>query len=191
MSGATYDEHADFYVAFVDAAVAEEGGYVTTLLATIRELLADRVLGARICDLACGEGYVSRFLARSGPAEIVGIDLSVRLIEEARRRADAPGLTFIRDDARELRTLADASFDIAVCQMALMDIADHRAMFRAVKRVLKPDGKFVFSLLHPCFESPFMCPRNHRFCLTKADRPRRSLCDVTPARATGSRAPMV
>lgn len=42
--------------------------------------------------------------------------------------------------------------------MALMDIPDHKAMFTAVHRILKPGGLFVFSLLHPCFETPFKLP---------------------------------
>jgi SAM-dependent methyltransferase len=61
------------------------------------------------------------------------------------------------------RTLADDSFDIAVSQMAMMDIPDPRAMFRSVKRVLKPGGVFVFSLLHPCFEAPYLLPDEEPF----------------------------
>ena len=62
------------------------------------------------------------------------------------------------DDAQQLRTFPDSSVDIAVSQMAIMDIADHRALFRSVRRVLKVGGVFVFSLLHPCFEAPFREP---------------------------------
>jgi SAM-dependent methyltransferase len=42
--------------------------------------------------------------------------------------------------------------------MAIMDIPEHRALFRSVRRVLKPGGIFVFSMLHPCFETPFHAP---------------------------------
>jgi hypothetical protein len=44
-----------------------------------------------------------------------------------------------------------------------MDIADHRAMFGAVHRVLKDHGVFAFSLLHPCFEGPFCLPDEPQF----------------------------
>jgi SAM-dependent methyltransferase len=89
---------------------------------------------------------------------VIGIDISAALIEVAIRRRDQPSLSFRLDDARELRTVSKMSIDIAVCQMALMDIADHRAFFRAVRRVLVPGGIFVFSLLHPCFQAPFHEP---------------------------------
>lgn len=36
-----------------------------------------------------------------------------------------------------------------------MDIPNHKDVFESVYRILKLDGKFVFSILHPCFESPF------------------------------------
>ena len=44
-----------------------------------------------------------------------------------------------------------ASFDLVVCNMALMDIKDYAAAIREAARVLKPGGEFVFSILHPCF----------------------------------------
>lgn len=72
------------------------------------------------------------------------------------------------DDAQYPRTFADASIDIAVSQLAIMDIPDHRAMFRSVHRVLKAGGIFMFSLLHPCFEAPFRVPDAPQF-LTDAN----------------------
>ena len=45
------------------------------------------------------------------------------------------------------------NIDVAASQMAMMDVPDHRAMFSAVRRVLKRDGVFVFSTLHPCFKA--------------------------------------
>jgi SAM-dependent methyltransferase len=53
----------------------------------------------------------------------------------------------------------DAAFDVVISQMAMMDVADHRDLFTAVRRVLKAGGAFVFSMLHPCFEGP---PFHHR-----------------------------
>jgi SAM-dependent methyltransferase len=97
---------------------------------------------------------VSRFLAQAG-AEVVGVDISAGLIETARGRNALENVSFRVDDAHRLGTLADDSFDIVVSQMAMMDIPDHRAMFGAVRRVLRRGGVFVFSLLHPCFEGPY------------------------------------
>jgi len=158
MSETIYDKHAEFYIDFVDRTLATQDGLWHQLLLRFKEILGDHLPGARICDIACGEGYLSRFLAQLGPSEVVGIDLSTALIKVAAQRSDATNLSYRIDDAQQLRTFTDASVDIAVSQMAIMDIPDHRALFGAVRRILKRDGAFVFSLLHPCFETPFHAP---------------------------------
>jgi SAM-dependent methyltransferase len=149
-----YDEHAQFYIDFIDSDLGAERSFFRVLLDVVVGLLGDRLAGARVLDVACGEGYVSRSLVTLGAREVVGIDISEALIAVAQERVDSSALAFHVDDAHELSTLGDASFDVAVSQMALMDIPDVLAMFRAVHRVLKPDGAFVMTLLHPAFESP-------------------------------------
>lgn len=155
MSETVYDRHAQFYVDFVDhsrKAVATRG--YDHLLARIEARLGDRLAGARICDLCCGEGYVGRWLIRRGAREVVGVDLSQGLIAVAKARADADGLAYYPADAARLEQVPGAPFDAVVCQMALQDVADHRALFAGVRRVLRPDGPFILSLLHPCFMAP-------------------------------------
>lgn len=153
MAASVYDQNAEFYVDFVDRALAAapDGG---ASLAAIVDCLGARLAGARVCDLCCGEGYAGRRLLALGAREVVGIDLSQALIEAARRRAPAGAISYRVDDVRSLETVEDAGFDVAVCQLAMMDVADHRAMFAAVRRVLAARGAFVFSMLHPCFEPP-------------------------------------
>lgn len=158
-----YDKHAQFYIDFVNRALADENGLWHVLLSRFKEILGDRLKGARICDIACGEGYLSRFLAQLGPQEVIGIDTSAALIDVATQRSDGPNLSYRVDDAQYLRSFSDASIDIAVSQLAIMDIPDHRALFKSVRRVLRSGGVFVFSLLHPCFESPFHAPDESPF----------------------------
>ena len=156
MAATVYDQNAQFYVDFVDRGLASDGGYVAMLKETLLRLLGDRLRGARVCDLCCGEGYVSRFLLAEGAGEVVGIDLSAELVAVAKERAPAGPISYRVDDAGVLASVQDGVFDVVVSQMAMMDVADHAAMFRAVRRVLAPGGAFVFTLLHPCFEGrPF------------------------------------
>ena len=153
MSNTVYDEHAAFYIDFVDRTLAS--GNAATV-ETLRACLGDRLVGARVCDVCCGEGYLGRDLVRHGAREVVGIDLSTVLIDEATRRADDPRLSYRVDDAHALDSIDDAEFDVVVSQLAMMDLPDHRRMFAAVRRVSKPGAPFVFSLLHPCFDGrPF------------------------------------
>jgi SAM-dependent methyltransferase len=150
-----YDRHAQFYVAFVDRGreAAAANGY-DHLLARTEARLGPALNGARVCDLCCGEGYVGRWLKQRGARKVVGVDLSSALIEVAMARADVAGLSYVCQDAAKLREAVTGDFDVVVCHMGLQDVADHRALFDAVRKVLKPGGAFVFSLLHPAFMAP-------------------------------------
>jgi SAM-dependent methyltransferase len=158
MSDTIYDRHVAFYLDFVDNALAQDDSRWHRLVSRFQALLGDRLHGARVCDIACGEGYLSRFLGPLGPREVIGIDLSSALVQTATQRRDRANLSYRVDDAQHLQTFPDASVDIAVSQLAIMDIPDHRALFRSVRRILTANGVFVFSLLHPCFETPFRLP---------------------------------
>jgi SAM-dependent methyltransferase len=158
VSETVYDRNVRMYLEFIDRSLAAEPSLYIGLCDIFKRLLGDRLRNARVLDLACGEGYQSRYLAPLGPREVLGVDLSSRLIDVARERCDAANVEFRVDDARTLATIDDASMDVVVSQMAMMDIADHVATFRAVGRVIAPDGMFVFSCLHPCFQSPTNIP---------------------------------
>jgi 2-polyprenyl-3-methyl-5-hydroxy-6-metoxy-1,4-benzoquinol methylase len=111
----------------------------------------DSVAGLTVCDLCCGEGFLSRWLADQG-ASVVGVDLSFQLLKLARQRS--PTISLVRDDAQRLSSIIGNSFDLVVCHLALMDIPDLDAIYAAVYRVLRPNGRFVFMITHPCFLSP-------------------------------------
>jgi SAM-dependent methyltransferase len=87
---------------------------------------------------------------------LVGVDLSERLLAIARQyeAAEPLGVRYVRDDARSLRGVADASFDGVTCSLALMDIPDLPAVLATVYRILIPGGWFAFSITHPCFQIP-------------------------------------
>lgn len=158
MSRTVYDEHVEMYLDFIDKALAEEPSPYRDTCEIFARLLGGRLRNARVLDVACGEGYLSRFLAPLGPRTITAVDLSSSLVDVARERCDAANVSFRVDDARTLAPIDDASMDVVVSQMAMMDIADHVTTFEAVRRVIAPAGAFIFSLLHPCFQSPTNIP---------------------------------
>jgi len=116
--------------------------------------MVGRVQGRRILDLACGNGYLTRRWARAGAASSVGLDLSRKTIACARRRERAAptGAEFVQGSATAMTKFADRSFDLVVANMALMDIEDAAGVVREVARVLAPEGRFIFSICHPCFD---------------------------------------
>jgi SAM-dependent methyltransferase len=127
------------------------------------ELLAVRA-GDLVLDVACGNGQFSRRLAAAG-ARVVAFDASAPFIDRARARA---GEDAHRDrveyhvidatDERAMVALRPARFDAAVANMALMDIAELAPLFRALAALLKPGGRFVFTMHHPCFASMWPPP---------------------------------
>lgn len=147
MSIARYDEIAEWY----DEIIRNDTFPGSIALPGVFELLGD-VRGRQLCDLACGQGVVARLLAKRG-AKVVGIDTSAKLLEIAQRdeSIEPLGIAYVQDDAQSLKTLADATFDSVLCNLALMDIPDIGATLRSVYRVLRPAGVFVFSIVHPCF----------------------------------------
>src|SRR5438034_304302 len=127
MAATSYDEIADWYAEWVSGPMDEDPYF-----SEVRALMGE-VAGARICDLACGEGRVARYLADMG-AHVVGIDLSAKLLAIARRHEEAEprGIEYLHADARSLTSVGDGAFDGVVCNMALMDIADLAATLGSV-----------------------------------------------------------
>lgn len=115
--------------------------------------LIGNIKGKTVLDLACGEGYNTRVMARKG-AKVTGIDYSQRMIDFARteERKQPLGIRYCRMDASCLNGVSDASFDIVACFMALHDIENYQDAVAEVARVLKHGGRFIFSITHPCFE---------------------------------------
>jgi ubiquinone/menaquinone biosynthesis C-methylase UbiE len=145
---AAYDEVADAY----HEAVTASG---STLHDPVLEDLLDDVAGRRVLAVACGQGREARWLADLG-AQLVGVDASGRLLAYAQEieQREPRGITYLQGDARDLRALDDDSFDGVVCHMALMDIPDLEQVVAAIGRVLRTDGWFVFSIVHPCYKTP-------------------------------------
>jgi thioesterase domain-containing protein/SAM-dependent methyltransferase len=136
-----------------DRQIGDDGNLlsVDTLVPATEDLLRLRP-GERILDVACGNGWFSRRLSRQG-ARVVGFDHSAVLIEKARARTPAgvDAQFHVADATREdqLLELVSGGFDAAVATMALMDIADIAPLLRALRRLVKADGRFVFSMIHP------------------------------------------
>lgn len=106
-----------------------------------------------VLDLACGEGFNTRILARIG-AKVTGVDFSEALIKFARQEEANEKLNVHYEvmDATNLEIIPDGHFNLVTCFMALQDIENYELAVSEVARVLKNKGRFVFSIPHPCFE---------------------------------------
>jgi ubiquinone/menaquinone biosynthesis C-methylase UbiE len=103
--------------------------------------------GERVLDVACGTGMVSHAAARAvGPGgEVLGVDLSGRMVEVARGRADSRRLAnirFERMDAERL-TLPGAHFDVVLCALGLMYVPRPELAMAEMRRVMRPGARFA------------------------------------------------
>ena len=110
------------------------------------DLLGD-VTGRDVLDVACGPGlYSAELVARA--ARVTGLDISPRMVELARDRV--PSADFrVHDLARPLDWLPDDAVDLVLFALALEYVDDRVALFRELRRVLRPAGALVLSRMHP------------------------------------------
>ena len=103
------------------------------------------VAGKDVLELGCGAAQWSIALARAG-ARPVGLDLSARQLEHARRLMAEAGVDFpLIHASAEAVPLPDASFDIVFCDHGAMTFADPYRTVPEAARLLRPGGLFAFN----------------------------------------------
>jgi len=146
---AEWDQAARWY----NAVVGDQGSeYQKTLIfpGAFRMLAVKR--GDRVLDLACGPGGFSRYLEKKG-VRVDGLDASGELLGHAERRSP-PSIRFHHADAREPGTFGAAAFDAIACLMALQNMEDIQPVMKNAAAWLKPGGRLVLVVTHPCFRIP-------------------------------------
>jgi SAM-dependent methyltransferase len=138
--------------------MGEGNDFVEVLIWPATERLLELQPGERVLDIACGNGLTSRRLAALG-ADVVAFDFSEEMIARARaRRSEYDGhieyQVLDATDGDALLSLGERRFDAALCNMALFDMADIEPLMSLLPRLLRRGGRFVFSVLHPCFNGP-------------------------------------
>lgn len=146
--------------AFWDERMGEGNDFVEVLIWPPTERLLALQPGERALDIACGNGLTSRRMAAMG-AEVVACDFAAEMMAFARARTTehADRIHYHVLDATDeaaLLALGEGQFDAALCSMALFDMAEIEPLMRALARLLRPGGRFVFSVLHPCFNHAHM-----------------------------------
>jgi len=108
--------------------------------------------GKTVLDLGCGYGWHSQYAAAQGALSVLGIDLSERMINEARSRNAAENITY-RVCGLEEYEYPEGAYDFVISNLVLHYIANLDPIFEKVFQTLKPDGIFLFNIEHPVFTS--------------------------------------
>jgi len=113
----------------------------------LRSLIPPDLSGLTVLDAGCGAGAQAEWLLDSG-ADVIGIDLSPAMIEEARLRCGDRG-RFVVADLAEPLPLEPRSVDGITCSLALHYLGDWTVPLRSFAQVLREGGWVVLSLDHP------------------------------------------
>ena len=140
-----------------DAAAAEYaaqvGGDGDSFYRRLRGFLGERfgdVAGLDVLDLGCGHGWLAEEFRLAG-ARVTGVDGSGALLAAARTRY--PRISFVQQDLALGLPSEFGRYDRVVAHMVLMDVPELDRLLADVATALRPDGVFVFSILHPAFYS--------------------------------------
>ena len=112
--------------------------------------LLPEVEGRRVLDLGCGAGQLAHRLATRGAADVVGADLSERMLELARAQWAHPRVSYRRAAIEDL-TFTPARFDLVVSVLALHYVDDYRGVMARIAAWLAPGGVVVYSIEHPLY----------------------------------------
>lgn len=119
---------------------------------TIRSILPD-LQGKKVVDLGCGYGWFCRSACEQGAAQVLGMDLSEKMLGKAKEMTKDPAIEYRQQDLEALQ-LPAASFDLVYSSLTLHYIQDLGKLFATVYQALVNGGEFIFTAEHPIYTAP-------------------------------------
>lgn len=106
------------------------------------------LFGKRVLDLGCGFGEHCKMFVARGALSVVGIDISSKMLEVAKKENSHPKITYLNMPIEDIGEL-DGRFDVVVSSLAFHYIDDFSGVVKSVYNLLDKDGIFIFSQEHP------------------------------------------
>lgn len=119
---------------------------------TIRSILPD-LQGKKVVDLGCGYGWFCRSAREQGADQVLGMDLSEKMLGKAKEMTKDPAIEYRQQDLEALQ-LPAASFDLVYSSLTLHYIEDLAKLFATVYQALVNGGEFIFTAEHPIYTAP-------------------------------------
>ncbi|WP_428493159.1 class I SAM-dependent methyltransferase [Rhodopila sp.] len=114
--------------------------------------------GLKIVDLGCGFGWFCRWARQQGAAQVLGLDISDKMLARATAATSDTTIIYAKADMEKLN-LPRASFDLAYSSLALHYVEDLAGLMANVHDAILPGGRLIFSIEHPIY----MAPENPRW----------------------------
>ena len=146
-----YDDE-EFFAGYGRLSRSVEGLAGAAEWPALRAMLPD-VRGLRVLDLGCGFGWFCRWARQQGADDVVGIDVSEKMLARARADTDDPAITYTRADMEHL-ALSPSSFDLVYSSLAFHYVEGLDRLLGEVHSALVPGGHLVFSVEHPIYTAP-------------------------------------
>lgn len=115
----------------------------------LKQMLPD-FNGKRVLDLGCGFGWHCQYAVDNGAVYAMGVDISEKMLEEARKRNNSPTIEY-KCLAVEDFDFQRETFDVVISSLTFHYLESFEDVCRKVNRCLVEGGSFVFSVEHPIF----------------------------------------
>ena len=106
--------------------------------------------GKTVLDLGCGYGWHCKFSVEQGAKRVLGIDLSRKMIDEAKTRNYDEKIIY-RVCGLDEYEYPENEWDCVISNLVFHYVEDLGGVFRNIHRTLRPDGVFLFNIEHPVF----------------------------------------
>jgi ubiquinone/menaquinone biosynthesis C-methylase UbiE len=104
--------------------------------------------GKSVLDLGCGFGHFARLCIEQGASKVVGVDISSKMLEIARRENSHQKIEYICSAIEDVDWNGQ-KFDVIVSSLALHYINDYNSLIKTIYHLLEDNGEFIFSTEHP------------------------------------------
>lgn len=117
------------------------------------EFAAQFVRNKNVLDIACGTGYGSKLLAEAGALSVVGVDISIELVDYAKSNYQLKNLSFVKGDICRFEN--KSKFDIIICFETIEHIQNYKAALKNLYGLLKKHGILFISSPNRLITSPY------------------------------------
>ncbi|WP_421910753.1 class I SAM-dependent methyltransferase [Marinobacter sp.] len=148
MSQNIYDNQA-FFDGYAQLPRSQFGLEAAPEWESIQAMLPD-LSGKRVIDLGCGYGWFCRSARNAGATEVLGIDLSEKMLARARELTDDSGISYQLGDLEQV-ALPSQAFDLVYSSLTLHYLPDLAPLLGAIYQTLQPGGWLVFTTEHPIY----------------------------------------